>query len=367
MKKKPLIITALASVVGIAGYFVGIRNHKKQESQKQKFPLRSGVPEADTDTILGCDQNYSLDYDRKVSILITGAESYIGENFRSYAKQHYGNNFIIATLDMQNPKWREHPFTTEEGCPFDTVFHVAGIAHADVGSTSIKEQEKYYRVNTDLALEVARKSKDAGVAQFVFMSSMIVYGDTEFIDRNTKPSPDNFYGDSKWQADKGVRTLADEDFRVAVLRPPMIYGKGSKGNYPVLSKLARKLLVFPEYKNKRSMLYIENLCDFLCLIMLTGKGGIYFPQNNDYTSTSHLVREIGISTCHLTYTSNLLNPFVAIAMHAPVKKVRNLALKAFGSSYYDQDISTYKGLDYQKVDLRRSIILTENSKSVTVE
>lgn len=357
---KSLIITALAVTGGIAGYFVGKKQEYIQEKLGDKFPLRTGVPEDDPFTPLGCDQEYYIDKKRKVSVLITGAGSYIGESFKAYVEQHYGSNFLITTLDMVDGSWREHEFKDENGKPFDTVFHVAGIAHVDVGNVDQEIQEKYYVVNTDLAIEVCNRAKVAGVSQFVFMSSMIVYGDAEEVSRYTIPHPANFYGDSKWQADRGIRFLAvPGEYEVAVLRPPMIYGKRSKGNYPMLSKLAKKIPVFPEYSNRRSMLYIENLCEFLSLLMISGKGGIFFPQNGEYTKTSDMVAFIAEKANKHVIVSKTLSPAVTAAMHTPIRNVKDLAEKVFGNSYYDQELGVYKGLDYQKVDLKDSIRITE--------
>ena len=188
-------------------------------------------------------------------LLITGANSYIGTSFEDYMNRNFPEALQINTLDMLDEHWKETDFSG-----YDAIFHVAGIAHADVSNVSKETEQLYYRVNTDLAIATAKKAKEDGAGQFIFMSSMIVYGGKEHITVQTQPSPANFYGDSKWQADKGVRELEDAHFHVAVLRPPMIYGKGSKGNYPVLAKLATKLPVFPKVSNRRSMLYIENLC-----------------------------------------------------------------------------------------------------------
>src|SRR5699024_5077943 len=145
--------------------------------------------------------------------------SYIGETFRAYAAEHYPDNFTIDAVDMIDPAWRDKDFSE-----YDIIYHVAGIAHADVGNVSEKGKEKYYTVNTDLAIDVAKKAKADGVKEFVFMSSMIVYGESapygikKLVDENTVPSPANFYGDSKLQADVGVRELADDMFKVLVLR-----------------------------------------------------------------------------------------------------------------------------------------------------
>lgn len=292
-------------------------------------------------------------------VLITGANSYIGQSFEKYANENYEDYFEIETIDMLNPLWRKMNFSE-----YDSVFHVAGLAHADVGNVSEEIKKKYYAVNTDLAIEVAKKSKEDGVKQFVFMSSMIIYGESagygkkKVITKETIPHPANFYGDSKWQADKGVRQLADSQFEVAVLRPPMIYGKGSKGNYPMLSKLAKTLPVFPDIDNQRSMLHIDNLCEFLCKIMLMNLEGIFMPQNKEYTKTSDMVQKIAEISGKKIWKTRLLVPFVYMGSKIP-GKISGLTNKAFGNMVYDQTLSRYDGIEYQVVDLYESIRRTE--------
>jgi len=285
-------------------------------------------------------------------VLITGANSYIGCSFEQYVQKYYADELTVDTVDMIDGTWREKDFSS-----YDAVFHVAGIAHADVGNVSEEVKRKYYAVNTDLTIETAQKAKAEGVKQFVFMSSMIVYGGQEHITKDTEPQPANFYGDSKWQADKGVRALQREDFCVTVLRPPMIYGKGSKGNYPLLAKLAKKLPIFPKVNNKRSMLYIENLCEFLCLIMKTPKAGVFFPQNSELVNTGDMVKQIALASGHKILVTSLLTPFVWLGMKMP-GKIGGLCQKAFGSSYYEPEMSEC-GLEYRKFDLSDTIRLTE--------
>ena len=294
-------------------------------------------------------------------VLITGAGSYIGESFSSYASTHYPS-LSISAIDMLDGSWKKADFSS-----YDIVYHVAGIAHADVGNVSEEIKEKYYKVNTDLAVEVCKKAKAEGVKEFIFMSSMIVYGDSapygkkKVVDEHTVPHPANFYGDSKLQADVAVRDLADDAFKVVVLRPPMIYGKNSKGNYPTLAKLAKKLPIFPNVDNERSMLHIDNLCEFLCQIMLVEfntPSAVLIPQNAEWTKTSEMVRKIGEVCGRKVRIVGILNPAVWLGSNVP-GKIGGLVNKAFGNSCYAQSMSVYEGIDYQKVDLKESIRRTE--------
>jgi UDP-glucose 4-epimerase len=313
---------------------------------------------------IGLSHPVVIDYTVHRKVLITGAHSYIGESFEHYAKVHYMDQFEIDTIDLIDGAWRDASFSG-----YDAVFHVAGIAHADVGNVSDDVRKKYYQVNTDLAIEVAQKAKNDGVQQFVFMSSMIIYGDSagygvrKVITGDTPAAPANFYGDSKWQADQGVRQLADPSFQVVVLRPPMIYGKGSKGNYPLLSKLAKKMPVFPNVSNERSMLHIDNLCEFLCKIMMLGEGGIFIPQNQEYTRTSNMVKEIAEVSGKKIRLTEILNPAVYIGSKMP-GKIGRIVNKAFGNFCYDQSISEYEGITYQIVELKESILRTEGCENV---
>lgn len=316
---------------------------------------------------IGFGEPVCVDKEAKKKVLITGAGSYIGRSFLDYAKKYYPENFEIDELDMMGDAWRECDFSN-----YDIVYHVAGIAHADVGNVSEETKEKYYAVNTDLTVEVAQKAKAEKVKEFIFMSSMIVYGESapygkkKVIDEHTVPAPANFYGDSKLQADVAVRELADDSFKVIVLRPPMIYGRGSKGNYPVLAKLAKKLPVFPEADNERSMLYIENLCEFLCQVMLVDRikqnATALIPQNAEWTNTSVMVEEIAKVSGKRIAIMKALKPAVAMAGKLP-GKIGGMTNKAFGNSCYTHAISVYPGLDYQKISLKHSVDRTESVKN----
>ena len=291
-------------------------------------------------------------------ILITGANSYVGTSFEKYAKLHYPTEFIIDTVDMIDGSWREKDFSG-----YDVVYHVAGIAHADVGKVTEEQKKLYYAVNTDLAIETAKKAKEDGVRQFIFMSSIIIYGDSapygkkKRISLETVPEPSNFYGDSKWKADQGIRKLWDEKFKVCILRPPMIYGRGCKGNYQVLSRLAKKLPVFPDVENERSMLYIENLCEFLCQIIIKEDEGIYFPQNKEYVKTSDLVKMIAEVNGKRIFVSKLFNWVVWLGSILP-GRIGCLVNKAFGNLTYEKSLTQYNSI-YNFSCFENSIIETE--------
>ncbi len=293
-------------------------------------------------------------------ILITGANSYIGMSFEKYIRENYSDQYAIDTVDMIDGSWRNKDFSG-----YDSVFHVAGIAHSDNGKISAEKEKLYRSVNTELTVETAKKAKADGVKQFIFMSSAIVYGDSapigksKVITRDTPMNPANCYGDSKVQAENGIRPLSDDNFKVVILRPPMIYGKGSKGNYPLLSKIAMKTPVFPMVKNQRSMLYIENLCEFVRLMVENDEQGTFWPQNSEYSNTSELVKLIaGVNGKKVRLVPGFGWALKIVGMFT------GLVNKAFGSLAYERSMSEYrdghgKTVDYRKVGLEESIRRTE--------
>ena len=306
-------------------------------------------------------------------ILITGAGSFIGTSFENYIKNHENcSHYEISVMDTLTgkivsndtniPKNNETAEETENTWNFtgyDVVFHVAGIAHADVGKVTEEGKELYRKVNTELAIETAKKAKAAGVKQFIFMSSAIVYGASspigkeKIITKDTKPEPENFYGESKLNAETGLLELTADDFRVVILRPPMIYGPGCKGNYNSLRKFALKFPVFPKVANERSMLYIDNLCEFIRLMIDNDESGIFHPANKELSNTSEMVKMI--AEAHgkkkalmggLTWVLKLLSHFTG------------LVNKAFGNLTYAEELTEYKE-NYRVYSLAESIRITE--------
>lgn len=260
-----------------------------------------------------------------IRVLITGADSYIGTNIARFLNRE-PECFQVRQLDVRNGLDASAFENT------DAVIHVAGIAHQ---KETPENAALYTKVNRDLAVEAARMAKEHGVKQFVFFSSMSVYGMTiGRITEKTLPAPNTFYGISKWEAEQAMRELEDNSFRIATLRPPMIYGPGCRGNYPRLAALARKLPVFPKVHNERSMLYIGTLCAFVRALLESGEGGLYFPQNQNYVSTCELVREA--ARCH--GRNMRLIPGFGWLLKAAQGRVGVIG-KVFGTLTYDHSMS----------------------------
>ena len=280
-----------------------------------------------------------------MKILITGAGSYVGESVRKYifAKEP---SYQIDAVDTIGDNWKKADYSQ-----YDVVFHVAGIAHVNADP---KMEPLYYKVNRELTIEVAKHAKAAGVKQFIFMSSQIVFHESqslkaEVLTRETKPAPNGFYGDSKLQAENGLHELESEDFKVCILRPCMIYGPNAKGNFPRLAKLATKTPVFPAWHNKRSMLYIDNLAEFVLQAIERGLSGTFYPQNRELADTVEIIRYFAKAAGHKVWITKLLNPFVWLGSFVlqPINKM-------FATYYYDPEMSKME-FEYQLVSFEESL------------
>ena len=272
-------------------------------------------------------------------VLITGANSYVGTNVEAWLKKA-SDLFEIDTVSTFNEEWKQANFSN-----YDVVFHVAGIAHVDAKK---KMEPLYRKVNTGLTLEIAEWAKNHGIKQFIFMSSGIVFRESKSLKANvvtpeTKPNPNGFYGDSKLQAEIGLHKLEDEKFKVAILRPPMIYGPNCKGNFMRLAKLGTVTPVFPAFHNKRSMLYIDNLSEFVKQIILREESGTFYPQNKELADTVEIAKSFAKLNNHKLHVWKWLNAFVYIG--SPFIRSIN---KMFADFYYVPEMSTYD-FDYQLI------------------
>lgn len=278
-------------------------------------------------------------------VLITGAGSYVGESVRRYILST-SSDFQIDAVDTMDDNWKKADYSQ-----YDVVYHVAGIAHVNADP---KMEALYYKVNRDLTIEVAKHAKAAGVKQFIFMSSQIVFHEsqslkTEVLTASTKENPNGFYGDSKLQAELGIKPLEDENFKVCILRPCMIYGPNAKGNFPRLAKLATKVPLFPEWHNKRSMLYIDNLAEFVKQAVIRELSGTFYPQNRELADTVEIIRFFARVAGHKVWITRLLNPFVWLGSFVlqPINKM-------FATYYYDPEMSKMD-FDYQLVSFEESL------------
>ncbi len=297
-------------------------------------------------------------------VLITGAGSYVGESVRKYilAKD---SSYTIDAVDTMNDAWKQADFTK-----YDVVYHVAGIAHVNADP---KMEALYYKVNRDLTVEIAKHAQECGVKQFIFMSSQIVFHEsqslkTEVLTKDTKENPNGFYGDSKLQAEKGLWELVSSskfqvssgddqenlkpetrNMKLCILRPPMIYGIGAKGNFPRLAKLATKTPLFPAWHNKRSMLYIDNLAEFVYQAINHQLEGTFYPQNKELSDTVEIIRFFAKNANHGIWITKLLNPCVWLGSFVlqPINKM-------FATYYYDPEMSKMD-FDYQLVSLEESL------------
>lgn len=278
-------------------------------------------------------------------VLITGANSFVGMNIEKWLMKS-PEDFQVDTVDTMNEAWKQADFSR-----YDVVFHVAGIAHVD---PKPEMKPLYYKVNTNLTIEIAEWAKEHGVRQFIFMSSGIVYKASKSLKgdiktKDTQPNPNDFYGDSKLQAENGLKKLESPLFRICILRPPMIYGPGNKGNLPRLGYLACKTPVFPAWHNKRSMLHVYNLAEFVKQLILRHMSGTFHPQNATYSDTVEIVRMVAKENGHKVWITSLLNPFVWLgSFFLPAIP------KMFSDSYYVQEMSKYD-FDYQVVSFEDSL------------
>lgn len=287
-------------------------------------------------------------------ILITGAGSYIGTQVKAYLER-FPEQYAVSELNMHGEDWKKFRFRG-----YDAIVHTAGIVHREDTKRDPAFGELYTRVNTDLPVEVAEKAKAEGVKQFIFFSTMSVYGLTAplgkpvFITKDTPLHPVDNYGKSKLEAEEKLLPMSDSDFRVAILRPPIVYGKGCKGNYRALQTFARKSPVFPMVENQRSMLYIENLAELIRQLIDDEAAGIFCPQNDEYTNTSRMVATIArargrrvVLVEGFTWALKLLGRWIPAVN------------KAFGSLCYEKALSDYGG-GYCVKTLPESIAETEN-------
>jgi len=290
-----------------------------------------------------------------MKILITGNKSYIGSRLIKWLSQ-WSNKYSVETLSLRSNEWMKKDFSK-----YDSILHVAAIVHHKEKKGS---KEIYFKTNKELAVKIAKKAKMAGVKQFIFMSSMAVYGlEGEInkditITKDTVCRPNTYYGQSKLEAEIELTKIVDDSFNVAIIRAPMIYGPDCPGNYIRLKKIIMKIPIFPKVENKRSMLFVDNLSEFIRLLIDNNDKGLFYPQNKNYVNTSELVGLIAKSNNKNIYYSRAL-AFLVEKLGDHMKVIN----KIFGNLTYEKDMSNYRDTEYCVVDTELSIEICEGLRT----
>lgn len=276
-------------------------------------------------------------------ILIYGKGSYIGEHYREGLEARGHQVDMVDSLVL-----KPGDFSVEG---YEVVINVVGIAHVKITPNM---ESLFYKINTDYAVDLCRLAKEAGVKQYIYMSSMNVFGDTsECIKSRDQENPKNFYGKSKLLADQRIHMMEDANFKVVSIRPPVVYGKGCKGNFTLLEKVASVALVFPKYENVRSMIFIDHLVNFLCRMVENEENGYFHPQNKDYITTTQAVVEIRKAKGKKTLVIPGFGWLIRILMRHVSK-----AERAFSNDYYDLVFSRYGDNSYCPLSFGETIKLS---------
>lgn len=285
-------------------------------------------------------------------VLIIGKDSYIGNHIDKWLSS---NGFQVHQLDVLEVGWEDYDYS-----PFDAIVHVAGIVHRP----DCQDWDLYKRVNTDMPISIASMAKKQGVKQYVFFSTMGVYGIKKMlkptiVDADTPLLANSMYGKSKLMAEEGLSKLQDESFNVAFVRPPSVYGKGCRGSYITgFTSIVRKLPVIPKaYENvKQSFIYIDNLCELVRFIIEKRMNGVFCPQDEKAVNANELMETIAKGIKKKYRDSRFLGLFVRLFSWIP------LVNKAFGGLEYAQSLSNINGVNYVVVPfeegMKRSVSLT---------
>lgn len=281
-----------------------------------------------------------------MKILVIGKNGYVSKSFQCYMQRY--PDILIEAISVRDDSWKNESFSK-----YDVVFNTIGLAHDDARKGTV---EQFMALNRDLPKELALKSKKDGVKTFIYMSSMIVYGDMsklgdeEYITDKTLPNPSSIYGESKLAGEIELNKLRDENFNVAIIRSPLIYSANAVDNFLNLKNYAKYGLIFPNISNKRSMIYSDNLCELVKLIAENDGNGLYFPQQETYICTSKLVKDIANKISHPMLLTNVFNPIIFL-----FSKKFMFIRKVFDSLAYSRDISDCFNGAYRVVSYDESI------------
>ncbi len=231
-------------------------------------------------------------------VLVTGAGGFIGSALVPRLHRDGHEVRVFGANDWTSLETTEG---SRVACnSVDTVFHLAGRAHV-LAESAADPLEEFRRVNVERTRQLGEAAARAGVRRFVFVSSIGVHGNDSgerCIDEASPIAPVELYAKSKWEAEVALRKIESTDgLEVVVLRPPLVYGPGVKGNFLRLLRLvdSRWPLPLGSLRNQRSFVGLDNLCDFLGLVAESpGAGGQAFVvADGEDVSIPELLRLLG--------------------------------------------------------------------------
>lgn len=286
-----------------------------------------------------------------MKILLTGTTGYIATRLEKWLTKK-SNQFELRRVSVRS---FSNSFQIPEAT--DVLIHTAALVHKKELTYTEKD---YFDVNCFLTLQLAQKAKNAGVKHFIFLSTMAVYGvdglngcTTEIVE-STPLDPTTMYGTSKLAAERELMKLSDENYVISIIRPPMVYGPSCPGNYELLSKIAKKMPIFPLVQNKRSMIFIDNLTEFMWQLIINRDGGIFHPQDREYIQTSDMVKEIA----NVHGRKVLMNRLSGSLLMMMFRK-KSIVLKVFGNLTYSKQLSQYRDNSYQVTGFNEAIRISE--------
>ncbi|MCD8909797.1 NAD-dependent epimerase/dehydratase family protein [Staphylococcus gallinarum] len=274
-------------------------------------------------------------------ILLTGKNGYVGNHLENYLVTQ---GFIVERISLKNNDWKKLNFEQ-----YEAVIHLAALVHNNMPNAKIVD---YFKINYHLTRQLAEKSKADGVKQFIFFSTMSVFGLNGALTKkieiknDTPCNPQTNYGYSKYFAEKAINAMKSHEFIVNIVRPPMIYGEGSPGNFSNLIKIAKIMPVYPKIKNDRSVIYIDNLCKHILSLIYLKVSKTTHPQNIEYMCTNDVLsilrKQFGKRTIEIPIPKLIVNLIGKI----------NIAKKIYGNLMYAKDIDEDRSriLDYTTLE-----------------
>lgn len=271
-------------------------------------------------------------------VLIVGKNSYIGNHIDQWLKSKYTD---VEQLDVLTSDWKIFDYSL-----FDAIVHVAGIVHRP----NCRDWDLYKSVNCDMPIEIASMAKKQGVKTYIYFSTMGVYDAKKSLDgfvinhqTSMLDEGNSMYGKSKLMAENGLNELQDENFNIAIVRPPSVYGRNCKGGYITgFKNIAAKLPLIPNaYNNARqSFIYIDNLCECVRLILENSLSGVFCPQDDEIPNANRLLEVICNGIGKKYRQSNILGILLRMFSFIP------LVNKAYGGISYSRELSDISGINY---------------------